>query len=167
MESQKTQSEGQIPPQKIDPAMQSCRKKKSESATFLEDVRDHIDEFIHASMDEHKTCFQKTIKKVGCCWTFNSFSLFLFLLPCGGRGPSVWSFLKMLYFLCFRCLECQRLLLRDHQDQRPKRLKACCHFKQVCPNIFIVEMFSFCENWILSCQKQASLCWKMNEKTKL
>ncbi|CAI9110647.1 OLC1v1010710C1 [Oldenlandia corymbosa var. corymbosa] len=44
--------------------MTSCRKKKNESATFLEDVKDHIDEFIHASMDEHKTCFQKTIKKV-------------------------------------------------------------------------------------------------------
>ncbi|XP_047953265.1 uncharacterized protein LOC125199208 [Salvia hispanica] len=46
------------------PAAASCRKKKSESATFLEDVKDHIDEFIHASMDEHKTCFQKTIKKM-------------------------------------------------------------------------------------------------------
>ncbi|CAA0823178.1 Unknown protein [Striga hermonthica] len=45
-------------------AVSSCRKKKNESATFLEDVRDHIDEFIHASMDEHKTCFQKTIKKM-------------------------------------------------------------------------------------------------------
>lgn len=44
--------------------MSSCRKKKNENATFLEDVKDHIDEFIHASMDEHKTCFQKTIKKV-------------------------------------------------------------------------------------------------------
>ncbi|KAL0436878.1 UNVERIFIED_CONTAM: hypothetical protein Sradi_0395700 [Sesamum radiatum] len=46
------------------PAMASCRKKKNENATFLEDVKDHIDEFIHASMDEHKTCFQKTIKKM-------------------------------------------------------------------------------------------------------
>lgn len=46
------------------PAATSCRKKKSENATFLEDVKDHIDEFIHASMDEHKTCFQKTIKKM-------------------------------------------------------------------------------------------------------
>ncbi|XP_047968737.1 uncharacterized protein LOC125212575 [Salvia hispanica] len=46
------------------PAAASCRKKKSESGTFLEDVKDHIDEFIHASMDEHKTCFQKTIKKM-------------------------------------------------------------------------------------------------------
>nr|GMC71849.1 Dipeptide transport ATP-binding protein dppF [Ipomoea batatas] len=42
----------------------SCRKKKSESATFLEDVRDHMDEFIHASMDEHKNCFSKTMQKM-------------------------------------------------------------------------------------------------------
>lgn len=46
------------------PSLSSCRKKKSESATFLEDVKDHIDEFIHASMDEHKSCFTKTIQKM-------------------------------------------------------------------------------------------------------
>ncbi|KAG8368231.1 hypothetical protein BUALT_Bualt15G0023800 [Buddleja alternifolia] len=46
------------------PATTSCRKKKNEEATFLEDVKDHIDEFTHASMDEHKTCFQKTIMKM-------------------------------------------------------------------------------------------------------
>ncbi|CAA3003333.1 Dipeptide transport ATP-binding dppF [Olea europaea subsp. europaea] len=45
-------------------AMASCRKKKNEEATFLQDVRDHIDEFVNASMDEHKNCFQKTIKKM-------------------------------------------------------------------------------------------------------
>lgn len=27
-------------------------------------MKDHIDEFINASMDEHKTCFQKTISKM-------------------------------------------------------------------------------------------------------
>lgn len=59
METQKNQTE--IPPK---PAMASCRKKVKDDATFFEDVKDHIDEFIHASMDEHKTCFQKTIKKV-------------------------------------------------------------------------------------------------------
>ncbi|KAL5067233.1 hypothetical protein RYX36_018120 [Vicia faba] len=42
----------------------SCRRKKNEEATFIEDLKDHIDEFIHASMDEHKTCFQKTINKM-------------------------------------------------------------------------------------------------------
>ncbi|KAI3769760.1 hypothetical protein L6452_00873 [Arctium lappa] len=46
------------------PAMDSCRKKKSDDATFLQDVKDHIDEFIHASMDEHKTCFKKSISKM-------------------------------------------------------------------------------------------------------
>lgn len=46
------------------PEVSSCRKKKNEEATFLEDVKDHINDFIHASMDEHKTCFQKTMKKV-------------------------------------------------------------------------------------------------------
>ncbi|WOK92271.1 hypothetical protein Cni_G00962 [Canna indica] len=44
--------------------MTSCQKKKSNDASFLEDVRDHIDEFIHASMDEHKTCFKKTMQKI-------------------------------------------------------------------------------------------------------
>ncbi|KAL6190306.1 hypothetical protein ACLB2K_036704 [Fragaria x ananassa] len=42
----------------------SCRKKKNEQATFLEDVKDHIDEFINASMDEHASCFKKTIDKM-------------------------------------------------------------------------------------------------------
>lgn len=46
------------------PEMRSCRKKKSEDASFVADLMDHIDEFVHASMDEHKTCFEKTIKKM-------------------------------------------------------------------------------------------------------
>ncbi|KAK4340341.1 hypothetical protein RND71_041803 [Anisodus tanguticus] len=46
------------------PAVTSCRKKKSEQASFLEDIKDHMDEFIHASMDEHKSCFKKTISKM-------------------------------------------------------------------------------------------------------
>ncbi|KAI7744867.1 hypothetical protein M8C21_027202 [Ambrosia artemisiifolia] len=45
-------------------SMDSCRKKKSDDATFMQDVKDHIDEFIHASMDEHKHCFKKTISKM-------------------------------------------------------------------------------------------------------
>ncbi|RAL37917.1 unnamed protein product [Cuscuta campestris] len=55
----------QTPATPVDAAAKSsCRKKKSESASFLEDVKDHIDEFIHASMDEHKTCFKNTIEKM-------------------------------------------------------------------------------------------------------
>ncbi|XP_078171614.1 uncharacterized protein LOC144565672 [Carex rostrata] len=65
MESTKTQAGTQNPnPLPVDPAMASCRKKKSDDATFLQDVKEHIDEFIRASMDEHKTCFKKTIQKM-------------------------------------------------------------------------------------------------------
>ncbi|XP_044466295.1 uncharacterized protein LOC123196362 [Mangifera indica] len=64
MEAQKSQAEKQQSPVAPNPAMASCRKKKKDGATFLEDVKDHIDEFIHASMDEHKTCFKKTIQKM-------------------------------------------------------------------------------------------------------
>lgn len=63
MDTQKTQLEKQPAPAAA-AAMTSCRKKKNEDARFLEDLRDHIDEFIHASMDEHKTCFKKTVQKV-------------------------------------------------------------------------------------------------------
>ncbi|CAE5966240.1 unnamed protein product [Arabidopsis arenosa] len=59
METQKTQAE--TPPK---PAMSSCRKKTKDDANFLEDVKDHIDEFMSASMDDHKNCFNKTIKKM-------------------------------------------------------------------------------------------------------
>ncbi|XP_065031980.1 uncharacterized protein LOC135581845 isoform X1 [Musa acuminata AAA Group] len=61
MEAQKPQSEKL---RSVDQAMASCRKKKSEEASFLEDLRDHMDEFINASMDEHKSCFKKTIQKM-------------------------------------------------------------------------------------------------------
>ncbi|XP_057965706.1 uncharacterized protein LOC131156210 [Malania oleifera] len=63
MESQKSQQDTRSSAATA-PAVSSCRKKKSEDATFLEDIKDHIDEFIHASMDEHKTCFKKTIQKM-------------------------------------------------------------------------------------------------------
>ena len=64
MDTQKSQSEKQSSSAAIAPSATSCRKKKSEEATFLQDVKDHIDEFIHASMDEHTTCFKKTVQKV-------------------------------------------------------------------------------------------------------
>ncbi|XP_010254820.1 PREDICTED: uncharacterized protein LOC104595677 [Nelumbo nucifera] len=63
MDSQRNQPES-LPTSSAKPAITSCRRKKSEDASFLEDLRDHIDEFIHASMDEHKTCFKKTIEKM-------------------------------------------------------------------------------------------------------
>ncbi|KAL4588810.1 hypothetical protein LXL04_001705 [Taraxacum kok-saghyz] len=52
------------PPVTSAPVITSCRRKKSEDTSFVQDVKDHIDEFINASMDEHKTCFQKTISKM-------------------------------------------------------------------------------------------------------
>ena len=74
MESQKSQTEKQSPAAK--PPVTSCRKKKNEEASFLEDVKDHIDEFINASMDEHKTCFKKTIQKVlPSCSGFNFYAI--------------------------------------------------------------------------------------------
>lgn len=85
------------------PVVASCRKKKSDDAIFLQDVKDHIDEFIHASVDEHKTCFTKTIQKVIRACTFTS---------------RLCIFIRQLDFLIFvlllhRCLEFQRLLHKE------------------------------------------------------
>ena len=46
------------------PSHNSCRTKKTEGASFIQDIRDHFDEFVHASMDEHKACFKNTLNKV-------------------------------------------------------------------------------------------------------
>ncbi|XP_048430249.1 uncharacterized protein LOC103934777 [Pyrus x bretschneideri] len=62
MESHKTQHEPL--PAAATPAATSCRKKKNKQATFLEDLKDHIDDFLNASVDEHKTCFKKTMQKM-------------------------------------------------------------------------------------------------------
>ncbi|XP_022739987.1 uncharacterized protein LOC111292065 [Durio zibethinus] len=59
METQKSH-----PDKQPSPVVASCRKKKNEEAAFLEDLKDHIDEFINASMDEHIGCFKKTIQKM-------------------------------------------------------------------------------------------------------
>lgn len=59
METPKSKQEKPLPP-----PLTSCRKSKKDDATFLEDLKDHIDEFINASMEEHKTCFKKTMQKV-------------------------------------------------------------------------------------------------------
>ncbi|XP_010416922.1 PREDICTED: uncharacterized protein LOC104702708 [Camelina sativa] len=58
------QIETENPPKPQEP-LSSCRKRvKDESATFFENLKDHMDEFIHASMDEHKTCFNETMNKI-------------------------------------------------------------------------------------------------------
>uniref|UniRef100_J3N4T9 Uncharacterized protein n=1 Tax=Oryza brachyantha TaxID=4533 RepID=J3N4T9_ORYBR len=48
----------------VKPALSSCRRNKSENTSFVSDLRDHIQEFIHASPDEHRTCFTKTIQRM-------------------------------------------------------------------------------------------------------
>jgi hypothetical protein len=67
--------------------MASRRKKKTDDATFLEDLKDHIDEFIHVSMDEHKTCFTKTIQKVSCTIIRKFVFILVFV-----RLSCIWSF---------------------------------------------------------------------------
>jgi hypothetical protein len=57
-----TQSEGSPQPASKR-AVNSCRKNVPGSS-FVSDLRDHIHEFIHASADEHRTCFTKTMKKM-------------------------------------------------------------------------------------------------------
>jgi uncharacterized membrane-anchored protein YjiN (DUF445 family) len=53
----------------VAPKATSCRKKKSDSqsTTFFGDIVEHIDEFVHASYDEHKSCLTKTLNKVCVC----------------------------------------------------------------------------------------------------
>lgn len=80
METQKSPAEKQTSPAATTPPpITSCRKKKNEQATFLEDVKDHIDEFINASMDEHKSCFKKTIQKVFLFLPFSTSSSLCYL----------------------------------------------------------------------------------------
>ncbi|KAL9251853.1 hypothetical protein AKJ16_DCAP23960 [Drosera capensis] len=50
--------------QVIPPAVTSCHKKRSEDTTFFKDLKDHFDEFIHASNDERKACLKETVQKM-------------------------------------------------------------------------------------------------------
>ena len=60
-----TQSEGSQPSAApVKPASNSCRKKNSGNTSFVTELRDHFHEFVHASMDEHKTCLTNTVKKM-------------------------------------------------------------------------------------------------------
>ncbi|ESW20832.1 hypothetical protein PHAVU_005G018400 [Phaseolus vulgaris] len=63
MDTQKSQPEKGSSSAATAPVV-SCRKKKNEEAAFLEDLKEHIDEFISASVDDHKSCFKKTIHKM-------------------------------------------------------------------------------------------------------
>jgi len=124
MASSNGQTEAPAPSVPKNPALASCRKKKTDDATFIEDLKDHIDEFIHASMDEHKTCFKKTIQKVSCTEFVFGFGLSVVVMHLVLK-TSVFHGLR-------RCLGCQRLLQRDlRQKQRKLKLKVLCHFRPV------------------------------------
>ncbi|XP_071917589.1 uncharacterized protein [Coffea arabica] len=64
MASEKSQPEEQLVSTAVDSHTSSCRKHRAENATFFEDVKDHIHDFIHASLDDHKACFKKGIQKM-------------------------------------------------------------------------------------------------------
>lgn len=98
----------------------SCRKKKSESATFLEDVKDHIDEFIHASMDEHKSCFKKTIQKVSSKSNSNSdYSFFLFIFS----NKALCSFITaVVIWLCFQMFGMSKVVAERNAE--PKEVES-------------------------------------------
>jgi hypothetical protein len=46
------------------PAVHSCRRNITDRTSFVADLRDHVHEFLHASMDKHRTCLTTTIKDV-------------------------------------------------------------------------------------------------------
>ncbi|KAJ4843903.1 hypothetical protein Tsubulata_040141 [Turnera subulata] len=61
-EAQKTETTPAAPAAAA--AATSCRKNKRDDATFLEDLKDHIGEFMSAPMDEHVACFKRTMNKM-------------------------------------------------------------------------------------------------------
>jgi hypothetical protein len=44
------------------PAIHSCWRNIANRTSFVADLRDHFHEFLHASMDKHRTCLTTTIK---------------------------------------------------------------------------------------------------------
>lgn len=48
-----------------------CQRNKSENGSFVNKLRNHVHEFIHASMDEHKRCLRDTMHKM-----FNASKIF-------------------------------------------------------------------------------------------
>ncbi|KAG0464481.1 hypothetical protein HPP92_020127 [Vanilla planifolia] len=39
-----------------------CRKKKPVDDGLLADMKDHLDQFVHTSMEQHRICLKKTIR---------------------------------------------------------------------------------------------------------
>ncbi|KAF3439344.1 hypothetical protein FNV43_RR17621 [Rhamnella rubrinervis] len=42
----------------------ACRKKNFGSGSFVSNLKDHIHEFLHASVSEHRMCLKDTIQKM-------------------------------------------------------------------------------------------------------
>ena len=118
-------------------AVPSCRKHKSDDASFLEDVRNHIDEFLHASMEEHQSCLKNSLQKVltaffstipssltrirldSCVWIFSWSLLFV-----AKRNRHVRESVPFFRFFCerFVCLSNVLLLLVAISRLQPNNL---------------------------------------------
>ncbi|KAL1208149.1 hypothetical protein V5N11_034871 [Cardamine amara subsp. amara] len=60
-----TQTNQTVASQTKPEATSSCRKRvKDDNATYFANLKDRMDEFIHASMDDHKACFKTTMNKI-------------------------------------------------------------------------------------------------------
>ncbi|RWW09633.1 hypothetical protein GW17_00026874, partial [Ensete ventricosum] len=76
MESRKAESEMELPR-----PSSPCWKKRAPEAGLLADVKDHLEQFLNTSMDQHRICLKKTIrdireyaklKKQGKVWVLSS-----------------------------------------------------------------------------------------------
>ena len=52
-------------PQEAQRDTEPCWKKKAADGGFLTNMKDHLDEFVNNSMDQHRICLKKTIRGVG------------------------------------------------------------------------------------------------------
>ncbi|XP_024539984.1 uncharacterized protein LOC112349582 [Selaginella moellendorffii] len=64
MEKKEETKEEKTPTPQEPPVPRSCRKRSNPDASFIQDVRDHLDEFMSASMEDHKNCFMNTLGKM-------------------------------------------------------------------------------------------------------
>ncbi|CAD5179292.1 uncharacterized protein LOC135677800 [Musa acuminata AAA Group] len=59
MESPKAESEMELPR-----PSSPCWKKRVPEAGLLADVKDHLEQFLNTSMDQHRICLKKTIRDI-------------------------------------------------------------------------------------------------------
>lgn len=67
MTSEKVQPQAEVTemePQEGRTDHEPCWKKRTPEAGFLVNMKDHLDEFVNTSMDQHKICLKKTIRGV-------------------------------------------------------------------------------------------------------